>query len=287
MTTSNAVTQARQDLEAAVIALRDSDAWRRNLAIMARFHHCSLNNQMLIAYQRPDATYVRGFKSWLDCGRAVRKGEHGIRILAPRPWSRTETNAAGDDETESGISFRVVYVFDVTQTDPVPGYPHPWQPPVVLSAVGDETHAAALWGALADHAAALGLMLSTADDHAPRSSHIHGYYQHSGQFVWIRPAALPDMAATLAHEIAHAVTHDTAAGMTRDIHELIAESVAYIVCSQFGLDLSLRSADYVAGWIDDPAAFRTGMAVIHDAAASLIDAVTPALAVEPPLELAA
>ncbi len=75
--------------------------------------------------------------------------------------------------------------------------------------------------------------------------------------------------------------------MPRDVHELVAESVSYIVCSQFGLDLSLRSADYVAHWIDDPAAFRAGMVTIHDAAASLIEAIAPALAAGAPLELAA
>lgn len=286
MSTSSAVVQARQNLEEAVTALRDSAAWRRNLAVMARFHRYSINNQLLIAYQRPTATFVRGFKSWLDCGRAVRKGEKGIAIFAPRPWSRTETNDAGDDETESGISFRVVYVFDVAQTDPIPGHPHPWQPPDVLSAAGDDSHAAALWDALAIHAGALGLTVSTSEADAPRSAQVHGYYRHSTRLVWVRSTALADMAATLAHELAHAVTHDTAAGMARDVRELIAESVAYIVCSQFGLDLSLRSTDYVAGWIDDPAAIRVGMAVIHDAAASLIDAVAPALAAAP-LELAA
>lgn len=288
MSTSTAVTKARQDLESAVIALRDSAAWRRHLATMARFHHYSINNQILIAWQRPGATFVHGFKSWLDCGRAVRKGERGIAIFAPCPWSRTATNAAGDDETESGISFRVVYVFDVAQTDPIPGHPHPWQPPDVLSAAGDDRRAAELWDALAGHAASIGATVSTAETDAPRSAQVHGYYQHSAQLVWVRPrpGAPADMAATLAHEIAHALTYDAAAGMAREVHELIAESVAYIVCSQFGLDLSLRSADYVAHWLDDPAAFRAGMAIIHDAAASLIDAITPASA-GAPLELAA
>jgi divalent metal cation (Fe/Co/Zn/Cd) transporter len=89
------------------------------------------------------------------------------------------------------------------------------------------------------------------------------------------------MAATLAREIFSALGTRGPAGlavsMPRDIHELIAESVAYIVCSQFGLDLSLRSTDYVAGWIDDLSVFRAGMTVIHDAAVSLIDAVVSAL----------
>jgi antirestriction protein ArdC len=81
------------------------------------------------------------------------------------------------------------------------------------------------------------------------------------------------MAATLAHELAHAVTYDACAQMTRDLREVVAESVAYAVCSRFGLDLTLRSVDYVAGWLDDPAAFHVGMTAIHDGAASLIDAI--------------
>jgi antirestriction protein ArdC len=85
------------------------------------------------------------------------------------------------------------------------------------------------------------------------------------------------MAATLAHELTHAVTHEACAEMSRDVHEVIAESVAYAVCSRFGLDMSLRSVDYVAGWLDDPEAFRVGMAAIHDGAASLIDAIEAAM----------
>jgi hypothetical protein len=65
--------QARADLEQAVAALRDSDSFR---------------NQLLIGLQMPDATYVRGFKAWIDAGRCVRKGETSIRIFAPRPWQR-------------------------------------------------------------------------------------------------------------------------------------------------------------------------------------------------------
>ena len=84
--------------------------------------------------------------------------------------------------------------------------------------------------------------------------------------------------STLAPELAHAVTHDACAEKPRDVCEVVAESVAYAVCSRFGLDLSLRSVDYAAGWMDDPDAFRVGMAAIHDGAASLIDAIEAAMA---------
>ena len=79
--------------------------------------------------------------------------------------------------------------------------------------------------------------------------------------------------------------------MTRDVREVVAESVAYAVCSRFGLDLSLRSVDGVAGWGHpqghDPEAFRVGMAAIHDGAASLIDAIEAAMTDAGELELAA
>jgi antirestriction protein ArdC len=99
------------------------------------------------------------------------------------------------------------------------------------------------------------------------------------------------MAATFAHELAHAVTHDAYAEKPRDVSEVVAESVAYVVCSRFGLDLSLRSVDYVAGWGHpqghDPEAFRVGMAAIHDGAASVIDAIEEAMTGPDELELAA
>jgi hypothetical protein len=99
------------------------------------------------------------------------------------------------------------------------------------------------------------------------------------------------MTAPLAHELAHAVTHEACAGLTRDVCAVVAESVAYAVCSRFGLDLSLRSVDDVAGWGHPrghaPEAFRLGMAAIHDGAASLIDAIDAAMIDAGELELAA
>jgi hypothetical protein len=83
------------------------------------------------------------------------------------------------------------------------------------------------------------------------------------------------------------VTPEAYAGMPREVREVVAESVAYAVCSRFGLDLSLRSVDYVAGWLDDPEAFRVDMAAIHDGAASLIDAIEAAVTDTGELELAA
>src|SRR5215212_9403025 len=191
--------QARADLERAVAALRDSDAWRHNLAVMARFHRYSFRNQLLIGLQMPDATYVRGFKAWIDAGRCVRKGETSIRIFAPRPWQReTVVDEAGTLQVENGISFAAVPVFDVSQTDPIPGHPHPWQPPERHAASGDEVLAWTIWEAMLAHAGALGLSVSTRPmDGLPDS---YGYYLHEAAEIWVRPdRARADMAATFAH----------------------------------------------------------------------------------------
>ena len=81
------------------------------------------------------------------------------------------------------------------------------------------------------------------------------------------------------HELAHALTHESTRSLSRGGREVVAESIAYAVCSLSGLEMELRSVDYVAGWLDDPDAFKAGMAAIHHGASSLISAVEPALLV--------
>src|SRR5438067_704493 len=70
-------------LTAGIAALTTSPAWTAWLDVQSRFHRYSFGNSVLIAMQRPDATQVAGFHTWKELGRSVRKGEHGIRILAP------------------------------------------------------------------------------------------------------------------------------------------------------------------------------------------------------------
>ena len=76
------------------------------------------------------------------------------------------------------------------------------------------------------------------------------------------------------------------ADMIRDHREVVAESVAYAVGSHFGLDMALRSAHYVASWLDEPETFKATMSAIHDGAATLVDALDTVMTGEP-LALAA
>ena len=96
-------------------AARQSELFRNYLKASAAFWDYSWHNQMLIWKQRPDASYVGGFNTWLKCGRYVRKGEKGIAILAPMFFKDKTRMADGSEGETKRIWFKVVYVFDILQ----------------------------------------------------------------------------------------------------------------------------------------------------------------------------
>ncbi|REJ74278.1 MAG: hypothetical protein DWQ45_05995 [Planctomycetota bacterium] len=106
---------ALKDLQQALNAGR-SEALERYLDVMSRFHKYSWNNCMLIAAQMPEATHVAGFRNWLKLGRYVRKGEKGIAIFAPLRFRR-KSDDPNEEAINSIASFKVVHVFDISQTD--------------------------------------------------------------------------------------------------------------------------------------------------------------------------
>jgi hypothetical protein len=115
------VREAVEMLDAGVERILDGEEFKRYLAFAARFHRYSANNSLLILVQRPTATRVAGYKRWRELGRQVRRGEEGIRIFAP--IFRTVEDEEGGEKARILCSFKVVKVFDVSQTDPVPGAP--------------------------------------------------------------------------------------------------------------------------------------------------------------------
>src|ERR1051325_6605525 len=111
-TTQDLIKRIEQGIEAA----RESENFKRYLQTAAKFHRYSLGNLMLIAFQNPDATQVAGFHRWLELGRHVRKGEHGIKILAPIVGKRTQTEDADEEKPHTVVHFKAVTVFDIEQT---------------------------------------------------------------------------------------------------------------------------------------------------------------------------
>ena len=131
----------REQFEQAVRALLTSDGWERWVRTRRTFRRYSLNNQLLIALQRPDATRVAGFRAWLRLNRCVRKGEKGIQIFAPCTvkqrdgHGRVVLDEHGRPRTRT--LFKLTSVFDVAQTEQLPNTePAPLDPPRV-ELVGD------------------------------------------------------------------------------------------------------------------------------------------------------
>jgi antirestriction protein ArdC len=262
-------------LEQGVTTLLTDDAFAAYLRTLARFHQYSARNVLLIHCQRPDATRVAGYRAWQALGRQVRRGEHGIRILAPhrRLLPLAETDPADTERLEIITGFGVVTVFDIAQTD---GAPLP-TPPVPQLLAGDTPVAIWLWNRLAIFLAAEGVNLTRAA--LPQGL---GCYLPLRRQVVVA-ASLTDVQAakTLAHECAHhvalTVRLDHLAGPRADA-ETIAEGAAFVLLAHYGLDTSAYTFPYVAGWAADRAVLARNLAAIRTTAARLIDAVVPPVA---------
>ena len=243
---------AHRDLVTAIESLTGGEDWQRMLELASRFHHYSANNVFLIMLQRPEATRIAGYRAWQSMGRQVRKGERGIRILAPCQY---RYNLTDDDRTETthiGIrGFTTATVFDVSQTD---GEELPDVRPMLLEGDG----VAGLWDALSAEVKAAGYTVERGDCHGA-----NGRTDHSVLTVCVRDDVTDAQAAkTLCHELAHVLLHpDTAAYIQcRGRSEVEAESVAYLVCQAVGLATHSYSWPYIAHWSDGKAEVVQGTA---------------------------
>jgi antirestriction protein ArdC len=198
---------------------------------------------MLIAMQRPDATQVAGYRTWQSLGRQVRRGEKGIRILAPMI---VKDRQAEDDDKAVRLLFKVVSVFALEQTegDPLPELSWP-----VLATMPDES----LFERLGDVAASLGLTVTLT---AAGANDARGWYDTSQRSITIVDAyPLASQTRSMLHELAHSLDpgcHQQSAGTTRAERELVAESAAHLVGKRLGLAMDDCSTFYVASWGGQP-----------------------------------
>ena len=257
-----AIDDRLEQLAKAVDDVRASEMFRQYLDVQARFHRYSWHNTMLIASQKPDAERVAGFKTWQTMKRHVRKGERGIMIFAPRPWKHTEIDESGNDTERQGVTFRPVYVFDVSQTD---GEPLP-----EIDVPDVDTAADTLLASLGRVASKRGIAINY-------TSLEPGYFGVSkgGSIDIATGHATGQQSKTLAHELAHEAMHkgEKRQGLTRSAAELEAESVAYVVCKHFGLDTEVRAARYIAVWDGNAKALRESLERIATTARDIIDDV--------------
>ena len=258
-------------LTAAVEDLANSDAWRRMLETAARLPTYSPSNVLLIAVQRPDATRVAGFRTWKTLGRSVCKGEKGIAILAPCLYrgpdpdspgpsaASAEAQAAQDRAHRELRGFRVVHVFDISQTE---GEPLPEVAPDLLRGAAPDR----LWEHLESLVNAAGFEVERGDCYGA-----NGFTRFDDKVVRVRADVDPAQAVkTLAHELGHIRADHGARFATsyhrfecRGVAEIEAESIAYLITSTAGLDAGAYSVPYVTGWAGgDPALLRASATVV-------------------------
>jgi len=203
---------------------RQSDEMQRYLDFVARFHQYSPSNIFLIMLSKPDATMVAGFQAWKKMGRYVMKGEKGIPIFAPMIYKEDPN----DENSKVLHGFRVVYVFDISQTDgdPLPPVPD-WKSPEKSVELTEK---------LIRFAESKGITVIYKE--------LPGETQglSKGGAIEISPKA---GTKTLIHEIAHELMHHSGSLLfSRKDNEMEAEAVAYAVACYFKIG-TLRCPTYL------------------------------------------
>lgn len=279
-----------QSLESGVEELFTSNRYQEFLKTMAKFHNYSFNNTMLIAMQRPDATLVTSYKNWQSMGRQVMKGEKGITIIAPAPYKKMKEKEVLDENQRPIMGtdgkpkteqvevtvphFKAVTVFDIAQTS---GEPIQTLAPELLTAAVQDFDS---FMQAIQKISPVPIRFDEIDGNA------NGYYHNADKEIVIKKGLSESQTLkTAIHETAHAKLHDReimeSLGVEKDrlTKEVEAESVAYCVCSSFGLDTSDYSFPYIAGWSSsrEMKEMKASMDVIRKTAGEMIDRLTEEL----------
>ena len=285
--------QITAGIEQGIKELFESEKYIRYLSVMSRFHRYSVNNTMLIYMQKPDATLVAGYNKWKNqFERHVKKGEHGITIIAPTPFKKKIEEQKLDPDTKAPMldqdgkvimeereveipMFRPVKVFDVSQTDGKP------LPELASSLSGNVQNYEAFMEALRRSAP---VPLSV----APMAANMDGYFSPDQQRIAIRAGMSEVQTVSAAvHEIAHSKLHNYAKVQKeaarasdkeppkkkdRNTEEVEAESISYAVCQYYGIQTGENSFGYIATWSQDKTLpeLRASLETINTAAGELI-----------------
>ena len=270
-------------LEQGVADIFSSDRYKEMLNMIAKFPEYSANNSLLILLQKPDAQLCQSYTGWKSMDRYVKKGEKGIKILAPTPYTvqkeAPKLDGSGKqvldkdgepvmETTEIKVTgFKVVNTFDVSQTEgkelPTIG---------VDELTGDVHNYGKMFQALVDTCP-----VPIAFEQIRGGA--KGYYHQVEERIAIQEGMSEvQTVKTAIHEMAHQKLHAQQKKdnmQTRNSKEVEAESVAYTVCQHYGIDTSDYSFSYVVGWSKgkETPELKASLETIRRTAAEMIHAI--------------
>ena len=290
------VREITDKLEQGIKELFESERFKEYLRTMSKFYNYSFNNTLLIAMQKPEATYVAGYTSWQrNFDRQVMKGEKGIKILAPAPYKVQEDREKIDPATQKPVigadgkavtetvevlrpAFKVVSVFDVSQTDGKE------LPDIIVDELkGTVENYEVFFDALKQESP-----VPVSFEDIPGGA--KGFFSPVESRIAIQEGMSEiQTVKTAIHEIAHAKLHavnpdeKTAPEDKKDRHtkEVEAESVAYTVCQRYGIETSDYSFGYIAGWSSgkETKELKSSLDTIRKTAAEMIEGIDAKLKV--------
>ena len=242
-----------------------SDALTAYLNAMSRFHNYSFGNILEIARQKPDAIRVAGFWKWKELGRSVKKGEKGIRILAPIIGVRRKKQEEAEKDitnqnTAVLVGFRSAYVFDVSQTEGA-------KLPELREISGDV-------GENRDRLIAFierqGIELVFTERIAPALGMSYG-----GRIAILPGQSKAEEFSTLVHELAHEMLHkaERRTATTKTVRETEAEAIAFVIGKAVGLETGTASADYIQLYHGNASLLAESLEVIQQTSAVILAAL--------------
>lgn len=251
------ITERASEQLVAALKAGHSEVLTGYLKAIGRFHRYSLHNVLLIASQKPNASYVAGFRTWNGLGRFVKKGEKGILILAPIVRRKTEKEEDQEESSAPIAGFRAAYVFDVSQTVGK-------DLPQIGTVQGDpKEHTDRLRG----FAEAQGIAVEYSEQIAPARGVSSG-----GKITLLLDQSAAEEFSTLAHELAHELLHrnDRRETTSRGVRETEAEATAFVVCQAIGLETGSAAADYIQLWSGDAQVLTESLTYIREAASQML-----------------
>ena len=244
-----------------------SDTLTAYLNAMSRFRSYSFGNVLEIARQKPDASRVAGMYAWNQLGRRVKKGEKGIRILAPIIGIKRKKDEDAEKDitkqnTRALVGFRNAYVFDVSQTEGA-------ELPAMREVYGDVGEN---YDRLVSFIKEQGIELVFTEKIAPALGMSYG-----GRIAILPGQSKAETFATLVHELGHEMLHKSSrrTTTTKTVRETEAEAIAFVVGKAVGLETGTASADYINLYHGNASLLAESLEVIQQTSGVILAALQP------------